>query len=200
MYDGLTARYTFPCPARGEVRVRLSSFRTFERLPGPQHPAVYQVTFECACGAEHDGLVAHDELDWAPLTAAGASFFNVMTARFESVASEFLDRAVRQIRAGEWPWSFFCYPEDRVRPAFPSDFRLLSPGEEGVGVAVRCPSCSRTSVNLVTREHVDVPFYSDARVVVVEHLFAYDRAATVESFREELSSSSFDARVRRLAA
>ena len=32
MYDGLTARYTFPCPASGEVRVRLSSFRTFERL------------------------------------------------------------------------------------------------------------------------------------------------------------------------
>jgi len=32
MYDGLTARYTFPCPASGEVRVRVSSFRTFERL------------------------------------------------------------------------------------------------------------------------------------------------------------------------
>jgi hypothetical protein len=55
-------------------------------------------------------------------------------------------------------------------------------------------------VNLVTREHVDLPFHNDPRVVVVEHLFAYDRAATIEAFREELSSASFDARVRRLAA
>ena len=27
MYDALTTRYTFPCPARGETRVRLSAFR-----------------------------------------------------------------------------------------------------------------------------------------------------------------------------
>src|SRR3990172_12830849 len=100
MYDGLTARYTFPCPASGEVRVRLSSFRTFERLPGPQHPAVYQVTFECACGAEHEGLVAHDELDWAPLTAPGASFFNVMTARFQSGAEGVLARGGGRVRGG----------------------------------------------------------------------------------------------------
>ena len=200
MYDSLTGRYTFPCPTQGEARVPLSSFRTFERLPGPQHPVVFRVTFACVCGAEHEGLVPHDELDWAPLAAPEASFFNVMTARFESVEAELLDLAVRRIRAGEWPWSFFCYPEDTVRPAFPSDFRLLSPGDEGVGVAVRCSSCSRTSVNLVSREHVDVPFYNDPRVVVVEHLFSNDRAATLEAFRDELGSASFDARVRRLAA
>ena len=45
-----------------------------------------------------------------------------------------------------------------------------------------------------------MPFYNDPRVVVVEHLFAYDRAATLEAFRDELDSASFDARVRRLAA
>ena len=34
MYDQLTGRYTFACPARGEVRVPLSRFRVLERLPG----------------------------------------------------------------------------------------------------------------------------------------------------------------------
>src|SRR5580765_1500239 len=34
MYDALTGRFTFPCPARGEARVTLSSFRQLERLLG----------------------------------------------------------------------------------------------------------------------------------------------------------------------
>ena len=200
MYDGLTGRYGFHCPIRGDVRVQLSSFRALERLPGPSHPAVYKVAFECECGDEHHGLVTHAELDWEPLGAAETGFFNVMTSRLESAASELLDRASRFIRSGVWPWSFFCYPEDRFLPAFPSAFRLLAPGDGGVGVAVRCPTCSRTSVNLVTHAHVDVPFYNDAHVAVIEHIFASDRAKTLEAFREELDSSSFDARRRTLAA
>jgi hypothetical protein len=47
--------------------VPLSSFRVLERLPGPEHPAVYSVVFACGCGDEHRGLVSHDDLDWAPL-------------------------------------------------------------------------------------------------------------------------------------
>jgi hypothetical protein len=47
---------------------------------------------------------------------------------------------------------------------------------------------------------VDVPFYNDREIAVVEHIFASDEAATLDAFREELGSSSFDARVRRLAA
>src|SRR5207302_2732979 len=62
VYDALTTRYTFACPARGESHVCLSSFRELERLPGAAHPAVYRVRFSCACGDDHDGLVAHDEL------------------------------------------------------------------------------------------------------------------------------------------
>ena len=38
MYDALTGRFTFPCPARGEARVTLSAFRQLERLPGAAHP------------------------------------------------------------------------------------------------------------------------------------------------------------------
>jgi hypothetical protein len=200
MYDGLTGRYTFSCPVRGEVSVRLSEFRALERLPGARHPAVYRIGFACACGDEHEGLVAHDELDWAPLGGSETSFFNLMTARLESASRELLDLAAVQIRAGRWPWSFFCYPEQRPRPVFPSAFRVLSAGADGVGLAVECPACASTSVNVVSREHVDVPFYNDRRVAVVEHVFALDRERAVETFRAELFSSGFDASRRDLAA
>ena len=99
---------------------------------------------------------------------------NLMTSKLEAVAGDLLELAATQIRAGEWPWSFFCYPEERARPVFPSSFRALGAGEDRIGLAVECPSCSRTSVNLVTHRHVDVPFYNDRKVDVVEHVFAGD--------------------------
>jgi hypothetical protein len=200
MYDQLTGRYTFACPARGEVRVALSRFRILERLPGAAHPAVYKITFACDCGGEHDGLVTHEELDWAPLAGAGQAFLNLMTARLESAALELLDLAARQIQAGEWPWSFFCYPEERPRPVTPSAFRVLAGGGDELGLAVECPSCAHTSVNVVSREHVDVPFYNDRRVGVVEHIFARDLELALSAFRDELDSGAFDARRRDLAA
>jgi hypothetical protein len=194
MYDALTGRFTFACPARGEARVALSAFRQLERLPGAAHPAVYRVVFACACGDEHDGLVSHGDLDWAPLGLQGGVFFNVMTSTLDPLDSELSDLAVRRIQAGEWPWSFFCFPEDRPRPVFPSSFFLLAPGDGSLGLAVRCPACQRTSVNLVSHEHVDVPWHNDAEVGVVEHLFAEDVARTIEAFREELYSARFDGR------
>jgi hypothetical protein len=79
---------------------------------------------------------------------------------------------------------------------FPSAFRLLSEAGPGgrVGMAVRCPVCARTSINLVSREHVDVPFHNDREIGVMSHVFGSDAAATVEAFRTELYSSTFDAR------
>jgi hypothetical protein len=79
---------------------------------------------------------------------------------------------------------------------FPSAFRLLSEATSGdrVGVAVRCPVCTKVSVNLVSRQHVDVPFHNDREIGVVEHVFEADAHATVEEFRAELYSGSFDAR------
>jgi hypothetical protein len=200
MYDGLTGRYTFFCPSVREVSVRLSRFRLLERLAGPSHPAVYRILFACPCGDEHEGLVTHEELDWAPLGASELSFFNLMTARLERAADELLDRAASLIRAGEWPWSFYCYPEGGARPAYPSSFRVLAPADDAVGVAVRCPACGQTSVNLVTHRHLDEPFYNDAAVGVVEHIFPRDRTRALSAFREELDSCSFDARRRDLAA
>ena len=194
MYDALTTRYTFACPARGESHVCLSSFRELERLPGPAHPAVYRVRFSCGCGDDHDGLVAHDELDWAPLGLDAGRFLNLMTARLEPAAAELGDQALRRLEAGEWPWSFFCYPEERPRPVFPSAFAVLAPGDGSLGIAVRCPACGRTSVNLVSRPHVDLPFFNDPEVGVVAHVFAEDAALTLEAFQAELYSTSFDAR------
>jgi hypothetical protein len=194
VYDGLTGRYTFRCPAAGQARVPLSRFRSLNRLEGPSHPAVYRVRFACPCGEEHEGLVSHDELDWAPLGAAADEFLNLMTGRLEPAADELLALAATRIGAGEWPWSFFCYPEGRPRPVFPSAFRLLAAAEERVGVAVRCPDCGGTSVNVVTHRHVDEPFFNDPDVGVVEHVFRADADALVDAFRAELDSGAFDAR------
>lgn len=194
MYDALRSRYTFSCPTRGETHVALSAFRQLERLPGAAHPAVYRIRFACTCGEEHLGLVSHDELDWAPLGAGGGDFLDLMTSRRQQVASELLDLAARRIQAGDWPWSFFCYPEERPRPVFPSAFFVLAPGDRSLGLAVRCPSCARISVNLVTHTHVDIPFHHDAQVGVVEHVFSDDAATTIDQFRDELYSAHFDSR------
>jgi hypothetical protein len=177
--------------------VRLSRFRSLEELPGPNHPAVYRIVFACGCGDEHPGLVPHGELDLAPLgLEERRSFVNLMTSRIDPLAVELTELAAQRIKAGEWPWSFFCWPEDRPRPVFPSAFRLLTeagPGDR-VGVAVRCPVCGRVSVNLVSREHVDLPFHNDREIGVVGHVFADDAAATIDAFTAELYSASFDAR------
>jgi hypothetical protein len=196
MYDALSTRYTFSCPARGESRVLLHDFRELDRLPGAAHPAVFRVRYACACGDEHLGLVAHNELDWAPLGLDSRVFLNLMTDRLEPVEGEFGDLAARRIGAGEWPWSFFCYPEERPRPVFPSMFWLLAPGhaEGSVGLAVRCPACLRVSINIVSAAHVDMPFHNDAAVGVVEHVFHDDALRTVAEFRAQLDSSAFDAR------
>jgi hypothetical protein len=198
MYDVLTTRYTFPCPARGEAKVALSAFRRLERLEGTAHPAVYRVAFDCACGDEHPGLVSHDDLDWAPLGLEAGPFLNLMTATRGQAGDELGDLAARRIQAGDWPWSFFCYPEERPRPVFPSCFFLLVPGGRGapLGVGVRCPACERVSLNLVSPEHLDLPFHHDEEIGVVEHVFPDDARRTIEEFRAELHSTAFD--VRRL--
>jgi hypothetical protein len=197
MFDALTTRYGFACPERGEARVALSSFRRIEQLPGAEHPAVFHVDFDCGCGVQHPGLVSHDELDWAPLGLQEEGvFLNLMTATLDRVENELADLAARRIGAGEWPWTFFCYPEERPRPIFPSAFFLLAPAGDGsaVGIAVRCPVCSSVSVNLVSAQHLDVPFHNDEEIGVVEHVFVPDVERALEEFTAELHSARFDAR------
>ena len=196
MYDALTGRFTLGCPTLGEARVALSAFRRVERLPGPTHPAVFGISFDCACGEEHPGLVSHDELDWVPVGLHEERFLNLMTARLDPLEAELADLAATRIQAGEWPWSFFCYPEERARPVFPSSFFLLAPAQAdgAMGIAVRCPACSRVSVNLVTAQHVDLPFHNDPEIGVVRHVFHGDLGPILDEFRSFLGSSEFDAR------
>jgi hypothetical protein len=196
MYDALTTSYRFACPARGEASVRLSAFRNLERLPGPSHPTVYRVRFDCPCGDEHETLVAHGDLDWAPLGLAETDFVNLMTDKTEPLGSELLELAARRIGGGEWPWSFFCYAEDTPRQIFPSAFVVLAPAvsRELLALAVGCPSCGGVSVNIVSSDHVDLPFHHDREIAVVPHLFEADALRTLEGFRAELYSDSFDLR------
>jgi len=191
--DALTGTFRLPCPTHGTASVRLSAFREIERLAGSAHPAVYRVAFSCPCGDDHVTLIGHDTLDWSPLGLdEGTAFVNLMTSRRDDVAVELAAVATTHIDRGEWPWSFFCCPEAAARPVTPSSFRLLAPCAETVGVAVRCPVCGSTSINLVTRPHVDVPFHSDATVGVVAHVFETDALRTVAEFDAELRSATFD--------
>ena len=194
MYDALTARYTFACPRREQAHVALSSFRLLERLPGATHPAVYEVRFDCSCGEEHPGLVSHEDLDWAPLGGHAGACVDLMTSRVLDSATELRETAAAHLQAGEWPWSFYCYPEGRPRPVFPSSFVAVAPGDRWIGLAVRCPVCDSLSVNLVSQAHVDLPFANDDRIGVVDHVFVDDALRTVEAFRSELDSSRFDER------
>jgi hypothetical protein len=197
MYDALTTRYRFSCPRRGEASVPLSGFRRLDELPGPHHPAVFRVEFSCACGDVHPGLVSQDELDWAPLgLAEETSFVNIMTARRDPLALEFSELAALKIKAGSWPWSFFCWPEDRPRQVFPSAFWLLATGARGdrVVVAVRCPACAMLSVNIVSRDHVDLPFHNDRDVGVLTHDFADGYTRSLEGFGLDGASAAFESR------
>ena len=197
MYDVFRSRYTFACPTRGEALVALSAFRRLVRLPGATHPAVYQVEFDCGCGETHVGLVADDDLDWAPLGLTAGTFLNLMTSRVDAVGDELAEVSARRIKAGEWPWSFFCYPEERPRPVFPSSFSLLAPG----GKARRRRRALPRLLARLREPRLDGahrPAVPQRRAVgVVEHVFAVDAEHTLEEFRAELHSAAFD--YRRLA-
>ena len=106
-----------------------------------------------------------------------------------------------RISAGEWPWSFFCYLEERARPVTPSSFVRLAPGGScgggrGNASAWPCaaPFADSVSINVVSEPHVDLPFWNDPHVGVVEHVFGDDALSTIDAFRDELHSASFDER------
>ncbi len=192
MYDPLTHRYRLTCPTTGaSVNAPLTRFRELARLPGPEHPPVYRVTWACtACRELHAALVREPELDIdAVVPPPEITFLNLMTGRHEPVADELVDRAERELRRGNWPWSFACAHERRVRPAVPSQLRLIDPTEDGgFGVAVRCTSCGHVTANLVSGPHIDRPFYHDRVVRYAERTIDGAESAP-ELFREGLRRS-----------
>jgi hypothetical protein len=198
MYDVLRASYRFTCPRRPEgeqTSVPLSAFRRLERLPGAVHPALYRVEYGCRCGDQHAGLLSHGDLDYGPLGEVETEFRNLLTGRSERVGSEMAELARQQVQRGNWPWCLYCSREARLTPVYPSCLLLVLPHEQAgdlVGVAMQCPGCGHTSVNLVTAPHLDVPFYHDQVVRYVERPFGDARDLTLERFHAQLHSARFD--------
>jgi hypothetical protein len=59
---------------------------------------------------------------------------------------------------------------------------------------VRCPVCGSVSINVVSEPHIDLPFWNDPHIGVIKHVFGDDALRTIEDFRAELHSASFDDR------
>ena len=105
--------------------------------------------------------------------------------------------AAPRIKAGEWPWSFFCWPEERPRPVYPSAFQLLAPAVD------RRPRRARGALPGL-RQGVGQPRLARARRRAVRErprggggastCSRDDASATLEEFQAELWSGSFDAR------
>jgi hypothetical protein len=192
MFDALRNQYRLRCPElESHVWVSVSGFRTVRRLRGAHAPAVFRIEFDCPCSARHEALITHDRLDYEPIAAESTqTFTNLLTGSRELLASELSDQVMMQLRNGSWPWTFWCHPESATRPGFPSSLRMVAAdhdhGDERVGVLVRCFSCSRLTVNLVTREHLDVPFYNDRHIAFVPQVFSRDSLTPEESFRQQL--------------
>lgn len=197
MYDALRNQYRLRCSAlEDHVWVAISSFRTIRRLRGAASPPVYRVEYDCPCGSRHESLVTHDRLDYEPIVGDSTqTFTNLLTGTRELVGAELGELAAGLIKQGRWPWTFWCHPESAARPGFPSSLRLISAehdhGDERLGVLVRCFSCSRLTVNLVTRQHLDVPFYNDRRISFIPQVFAGQRLSAEEHFRHQLELGGY---------
>jgi len=205
MFDALKNTFRLHCPRTGRPVDRpLSAFRTIERLPGPEHPAIHRVTFACnACPDVHPALLDEHELDCAAIAPSPPHvvFLNFLTGRTEPVAAELSDAVERQLRRGNWPWTFYCSSERDVRPGYPSQLALLAPTDDArlVGVAVRCRDCGGGTINLVSRRHLDQPFFHDAVLRFVETTLD-GGLDDLERFRRDLWTSRFDEERNRFAA
>ena len=198
MYDALTTPVHVRVPgARGGARRAVVASAGSSGCPAPRIRPSTGSSSPARCGDEHLGLVSHDELDWAPLGLdRAATFLNLMTSRLDPLGDELAELAARRIKAGEWPWSFFCYPEERPRPVFPSAFLAARAGRRGrVGVAVRCPVCARVSVNLVSaRSTSTCRSTTTARSASSSTSSRTTPSTVVEEFAAELYSARFDGR------
>jgi len=77
-----------------------------------------------------------------------------------------------------------------MRPGYPSALAWVDGLEQLVGCAVRCATCGETSLNMVSRRHLDEPFFHDHVVHAVER--PVGEIAEIEQFRAELWSRHFD--------
>ena len=150
-----------------------------------------------AAATEHPGLVTHARSRLTPLGLQDDTpFLNLMTSRLEAVGDELGGAGGGADQGGGVAVELLLLARGASAAGVPVGVQAAGAGGRGdrVVLAVRCPACGRSSLNLVSREHVDVPFVNDREVGVVEHVFHDDAASTVEEFQAELYSASFDAR------
>ncbi len=206
MFDPLRNRYQLRCPSHDEdAWVSVSEFRRIKRLHGASAPAVFRVAFTCGlCDRIHESLVSHDRLDYAPIAHDSLqTYTNLQTGSRELVGAELGEMTGQLIRQGSWPWTFYCHPESAVRPGFPSSLRFISETHDHhhdqIGVMVRCFACSRLSVNLVSRAHLDVPFHNDHHITYVAALVDDKYLSAEEAFRHQLASGNLSSEWLRAA-
>ena len=185
MYDVIRASYRFHCPRHphGELHsVALSRFRSIERLPGAAHPAVFRVTYRCDCGDDHVGLVSHDDLDYAPIGAAERRVPNLLTGRTGAGRGRAARAGPEPGAEGQLAVAAVLRPRGEAEAGVPvqPDAWSARPRAELGGVAMRCPSCGELSLNVVTESHLDVPFYHDRTVRLIDRPFGDRRDLTVE--------------------
>lgn len=196
MFDPLQNRYQLRCPTHEhETWVSVSDFRRIKRLHGATAPAVFRVVFRCtACSEHHESLVSHDRLDYEPIAHDSMqTYTNLLTGTRELVGADLGDISGELIRKGTWPWTFYCHPESAVRPGFPSSLRVVAdePEHDRIGVMVRCFACARLSVNIVSRDHLDVPFHNDPQIAFVPTLVNEAQLSPEEAFRHQLESGRY---------
>ena len=129
------------------------------------------------CGDDHEGLVTHDELDWAPIAGPGRPFLNLMTARLESAARG-APRPGRDGGSGRATGrgASSAIPEERPRPSSHRPSGSRARGRSSSASPCECPALlAHVREPRQPRPHVDVPFYNDRQVAVVEHVFGGDR-------------------------
>ena len=169
--------------------MRLSRSAASSSCPARTTRPSTAIEFACGCGGEHPGLVTHDELDWAPLGLQdGTPFVNLMTSRTGAARRRARRaRGARGSRRGSGRGASSAGRRSvRGRCSRRRSGCSRRRGRRPRRPAVRCPACGTVSVNLVSREHVDVPFVNDREVGVVGHFFDDDLAAMIEAFRAEL--------------
>ena len=198
MYDALTTRYTFACPARGETSVRLSAFRrgrpAARRRPPGRVPRPLRLRLRR--GTPRPRLTRPTRLGAArPRRARDVPEPDDSPTRAARLGVRRPDDPPRS-RPESGPGASSATPRsDRGPCSRPSS--ASSPQAHptaSIGLAVLCPACVRISINLVTHEHVDLPFHNDAEIGVVQHVFTSDTTQTLDEFRARLYSSDFDAR------
>ena len=182
--DALTTTYRFSCPQRGEAIVRLSSFRADRAASGRGASCRLLRSLRLLAAATSTSASSPRRSSTGSrwVSSRGRTFVNLMTSRHDDLSADLRALALTRIEAGEWPWSFFCYlggagssRDAVVVHAACAGWRSCARGS--LGLAVRCPVCGSVSINVVSEPHVDLPFWNDPHVGVVEHVFGDDAAA-----------------------